>query len=175
MQIFKVPKSWVFSSYPELAELVESGRIAPGRAIDLGCGVGSEAIYLARNGFDVTGVDFSPTAIKLARDKAHDAGVEVAFFEDDLTNLRHVDGTFDLVVDIGGLHSLTQEERDLYINNMLPLTHSSSRYLLMGFEKWLPSDEVERRFGENFNIEVLGRKSVDAIPRNPVFYLMNRK
>jgi methylase of polypeptide subunit release factors len=59
--------SWIFGPLlSELVELVASGCSAPGRAIDLGCGVGAEAIYLAKNGFDATGVDFSPTANKQA-------------------------------------------------------------------------------------------------------------
>ena len=69
-----------------------SGCIAPGRAIDLGCGVGAEAIYLAKNGFDATGVDFSPTANKQARAKSQTAGVEVRFVVDDLANLLQVSG-----------------------------------------------------------------------------------
>ena len=174
VQIFKVPIPWVFGSHLELAQLVESGRITPGRAIDLGCGAGNEAIYLARNGFDVTGVDFSPTAIRLARDKAQAADVEVAFFEDDLTDLRHVAGTFDLVVDYGALNDLIEAERDLYVSNMLPLTHTGSHYLLMCFEKKLPSDEVERRFGEEFSIETIAKKSEDVFRRYMVFYLMTR-
>ncbi len=177
IQIFKVPISWggVGGSHPELVDLVESGRIAPGRAIDFGCGVGNESIYLANNGFDVTGVDFSPTAIRLARDKAQAADVEVTFIEDELTNLRHVSGTFDLVVDFGALNDLTQEERDPYVSNMLPLTHQGSQYLLMCFEKKIPSGEVERRFGERFNIEIIAKKSEDVFPRYIVFYLMTRK
>jgi cyclopropane fatty-acyl-phospholipid synthase-like methyltransferase len=175
IRIFRVPIEWVFGSHPELAELVESGRIAPGRAIDLGCGVGNEAIYLASNGFDVTGVDFSSTAIRIARDKADAASVEVTFIEDDLTNLRHIGGTFDLVVDYGALNDLTQQERDLYMSNVLPLTRPGSRFLLMCFEKKLPSDEVEQRFGETFNIEIIAKKSEDVLPRYIVFYLMTRK
>ena len=175
IQIFKVPIRWVFGLHPELAELVESGRIAPGRAIDLGCGVGNEAIYLAKKGFNVTGIDFSPTAIKLARDKAQEAGVEVTFIKDDLTNLLNVSGTFDLLLDYGALNDLTQEERDLYMRNVVPLTHPGSCFLLMCFEKKLTSDEIVLRFGESFNIKTINKKSEDVLPRNIVFYLMNRK
>jgi cyclopropane fatty-acyl-phospholipid synthase-like methyltransferase len=175
VRIFKLPISWVFGSHPELSELVESGRITPGRAIDLGCGVGNEAIYLAKNGFEVTGIDSSPTAIQLARDKAQEAGVEVVFIVDDLTELRYVDGTFDLLVDYGALNDLTQKDRDSYMSNVLPLSNPDSCYLLMCFEKKLPSDEIVARFGESFNIETIGRKSEDILPRNIVFYLMTKK
>jgi len=68
-----VPIDWIFGSSSEIENLVDlaiDGRIAPGRAITLGCGVGRETIYLAKKGFDVIGVDFSQTAIKRARRKA---------------------------------------------------------------------------------------------------------
>jgi SAM-dependent methyltransferase len=174
IRIFKVPIKWVFGSHAELAELVETGQIAPGRAIDLGCGVGNEVIYLAKNGFDATGVDFSPTAIRMAQEKADSAGVKAAFIRDDLTNLRHVTGTYDLILDYGALNDLTQEERDRYMNSVLPLAHSGSQFLLMCFEKKLTAEEIERRFGGEFTIEVLGTKLEDVLPRNITFYLMTR-
>jgi len=80
-----------------LMELVESGRISPCRAIDLGCGTGGNAVFLAQHGFEVTGVDFAPSAIAKARRRAEAAGVEVAFVVDDLTNLQKIKGTFDFL------------------------------------------------------------------------------
>ena len=168
-----VPISWIFGSAHELqeyAQLVESGTIAPGRAIDLGCGEGSNAIYLSKNGFDVTGVDFSPTAIKRATSNVQAAGVEVIFVEDDLTNLRHVSGTFDLLVDFGALNDLTQGERDSYMENLLPLTHPGSCFILMCFTKSLPPNEVESRFGDHFKIEILTEQSGSIDPRSPIFF-----
>jgi 2-polyprenyl-3-methyl-5-hydroxy-6-metoxy-1,4-benzoquinol methylase len=58
-----------------LVELVESGRIQPCRAIDLGSGTASNCIFLAKKGFDVTGLDFSESAIELGRTRANEAGV----------------------------------------------------------------------------------------------------
>jgi SAM-dependent methyltransferase len=173
VQIIKVPIAWVFGSHTDLlAELLESGRIVPGRAIDLGCGTGVDAIYLTKNGFDVTGVDRSPTAIKIARDNAKAAGVKVTFVEDDLTNLRHVGGTFDLLVDYGALNDLNQEARNLYMQNVLPLAHQGSRFLLFGFEKALPPDEVERRFGDHFTIETIAGETESGFSREYAIYLM---
>jgi cyclopropane fatty-acyl-phospholipid synthase-like methyltransferase len=169
--------SWIFGPLlPELVELVESGRIAPGRAIDLGCGVGAEAIYLAKNGFDVTGVDFSPTAIKQARARSQAAGVEVRFVEDDLTDLQQVSGVYDLLLDVGALSDMNQEQaRDSYMHGILPLTHPDSQYLLMCFENVLGSDEVDRRFAEHFSIQTLARKMEVVISRKIVIYLMTRR
>jgi cyclopropane fatty-acyl-phospholipid synthase-like methyltransferase len=173
-----VPISWIFGSAHELQEytqLVESGTIAPGRAIDLGCGEGSNAIYLSKSGFDVTGVDFSPTAIKRATSNAQAAGVEVTFVEDDLTNLRHVNGTYDLLVDFGALNDLIPGDRDSYMKNVLPLTHTSSCIILMCFTKSLPPDEVDQRFGDLFNIENLSRRSESVTSRTINLYFMTSR
>ena len=173
-----VPISWIFGSPHEMdkyTELIVSGLIPRGRAIDVGCGEGSNAIYLSKSGFDVTGVDFSLTAIKRAATNAQAAGVEVILVEDDLTNLRHVSGTFDLLVDIGALNDLNQGERDSYMENILPLTHPGSRFILMCFTKSLPPNEVERRFGDHFNIEILTEQSGSIDPRDFIFYSMTRR
>lgn len=175
VQIFHVPIAWVFGSKQDLLDgLLDSGCVPPGRAIDLGCGAGVGAIYLATKGFDVTGLDFSPTAIKLARDRARAAGVEATFLKDDLTDLRYVNGTFDLLMDFGALNDLNQKERDLYMNNVLPLSHLGSHYILMCFENKLTPEEVERRFGEHFSIETLVRKSESVFSRTIAIYLMTR-
>ena len=50
-----------------LTQLVESGKVKPCKTVDLGCGTGNYAIYLASVGFDVTGIDISPTAIRIAK------------------------------------------------------------------------------------------------------------
>ncbi len=179
---------WDTGPREELVSLVESGRVKPCRAIDLGSGTASNVIYLAQHGFEVTGVDYSPAAIEMGRLRAREAGVEVTFIEDDFTNLQHTNGTFDLLVDYGGLHSVRPPQRDLYMKNVLPLTHQGSLFLLYCFE-WAPrwwerpfSDwvglvmrpgEAERRFGEYFEIERVVR--VKHGSRGFATYLMIRK
>ncbi len=161
---FRMP--WELGPRQELVGLVESGRIAPCRAIDLGCGTGSNAIYLAQRGFEVTGVDFAASAIEKARRRADSCGVKANFIVDDLTDLRKVNGIYDFLVDYGTIDDLNPKDRGLYVQNMLPLTHPGSRYLLWCFEwprrwweRFIPFEqafvpgEAERRFGEHFDIE----------------------
>jgi cyclopropane fatty-acyl-phospholipid synthase-like methyltransferase len=151
-----VPIKWIFGHHMILEQLVEGGHIAPCRAIDLGCGEGSNAaIFLARSGFDVTGVDFSHTAIKRARNNAQEAGLEITFFEDNLTDLRHVTGTFDLLVDFGALNDMNRENRSSYVENIVPLTRPGTRYLLGAFNKKFEPGEIELRFWEHFRWETL--------------------
>jgi SAM-dependent methyltransferase len=173
-----VPVDWIFGSSSKIENIVRlaiDGRIPPGKAITLGCGVGRETIYLAKKGFDVIGLDFSPTAIKLARRRAKAEGVEVPFIVDDLTNLRHVRGTFDLVTDFGALNDMNQEARDRYMENVLPITRLGGRYLMFCFDKMFPVDEVKRRFSEYFWIEELERRPGSRFPGSFAVYLMTRK
>jgi SAM-dependent methyltransferase len=186
---FRMP--WEVGPRGELVELVGNGRIAPGRAIDLGCGSGANSIFLAQHGFDVTGVDFASMAIEKARRRADEAGASVRFVVDDLTNLRSVEGTFDFLVDYGSMDDLGPKDRKLYVENVLPLTHPDSQFLLWGHEwpvRWwervfasrgaLEPGETERRFGDYFNIErIAGTDSPEMSKLMPGYaaYLMRRK
>ena len=173
----------------ELVELVEGGRLPPGRAIDLGSGTGWNCIFLAQQGFNVTGVDYAPGAIALVRRRAAETGVAVTFGEDDLTDLHNVNGTFDLLVDYGVLDDMALTQRDLYVQNVVPLSHPGSCFLLYCFE-WQPRwwerfhfyrmacdpGEIERRFGPNFEIEryAEGKFNSRFMP-GWAAYLMTRK
>lgn len=173
---------------------VESGRISPCRAIDLGCGTGSNAVFLAQRGFEVTAVDFASSAIQKAQRKAEATGVQVEFIMDDLTNLQKVKGTFDFLVDYGTLDDLSPEDRDLYVRNVLRLVHAGTRFLHWCFEwhlRWweriltrllpfgvlaLEPGEAERRFSEYFQVErVAGGANQSGWPRGFAAYLMRRK
>ena len=184
---FRAP--WDIGPRKELVELVESGRLRPCKAIDLGSGTASNCVFLAQRGFDVTGVDYAAAAIELGRKRAAQAGVQVNFIQDDLTNLRHVNGTFDLLVDYGTLDDLRPPQRDRYMQNVLPLTRPGSRFLLYCFEwqpRWyerpfyssmaLDLGEAEQRFGPCFAVErYAGATGLSGLPRGWAVYLMTRK
>jgi 2-polyprenyl-3-methyl-5-hydroxy-6-metoxy-1,4-benzoquinol methylase len=70
---------WDIGPRRELVELVESGRLKPCRAIDLGSGTASNCVFLAQHGFEVTGVDFAQAAIDLGNRRAAEAKVCVNF------------------------------------------------------------------------------------------------
>lgn len=131
------PVPWDIGPRRELIELVNGGRIKPGRAVDLGCGTGSNAMFLAEHGFEVTGVDFAPGAIEKAIAKRNAAGLDVEFIVDDLTDLRAVRGPFDFALDYGVLDDLTPKKRRKYVDTLLTLTVPGSQYLLWCFE-WAP-------------------------------------
>ena len=91
---------------PEVIELVET--LPPGRALDLGCGYGRTAIYLAQHGWRVDAVDFVELALEEARRRAAAAGVEIVFHHGSVTDLDFLDGPYDLAVDVGCGHALDE-------------------------------------------------------------------
>lgn len=95
-----------------LLDREESGREPPyGRALDLGCGTGFWSVRLAQRGWEVTGVDIVPKAVRLARERARKAGVEGLFVEGSITALSAagVGSRFRLILDFGVVHGLATE------------------------------------------------------------------
>lgn len=87
---------------PSLVELL--GRLPRGRALEIGCGTGTNAVYLAGQGYQVVGVDLAPRAVALARARAAEAGADVAFHVVDVLADPLPGGPYDLVFDRGCLH-----------------------------------------------------------------------
>ena len=121
-------------SPPELLDFIRSQ--PPGRALDLGCGSGTNAITLAKHGWQVIGVDFAWRAIRKARQKARQAGITGASFRmADITRLPGISGSFDLILYIGCYHSLSEAERQAYRGNLKRLLALGGTFLLYGFLK----------------------------------------
>jgi cyclopropane fatty-acyl-phospholipid synthase-like methyltransferase len=106
-----------------------------GRALDLGCGTGTSSIALAQAGWTVTGVDFAPRAIRIAKQRARKAGVVVDFRAGDVTRLRGLAGPFDLILDIGCFHGLPGNQRRRCLGNLDRLLAPDGTWLLYGFFK----------------------------------------
>ncbi|HEX9074913.1 MAG TPA: class I SAM-dependent methyltransferase [Anaerolineae bacterium] len=142
---------------PELGALVESGGVR-GNALDLGCGTGTQSLYLARHGLNVVGVDFSATAIERAREQARRAGTPVDFHTADVTDLEFLRTPFDLVLDIGCLHGLDAAGQHRYARNLARLTQAGSVFLLYAFDRHgalgigVTAKEVERHFAPPFAV-----------------------
>ena len=138
---------------PQLVEL--AAQVRSGRALDLGCGTGTQAIYLAEQGFDVVGIDGSPTAIRRARQKAVRAGVKPLFLVGDVTCLELKQDPFDLGLDIGCLHSLSRAGKEAYARGLAGAMHPGSLVLLWGFDRrssrlGLDPEAVEQLFFPDF-------------------------
>ncbi len=184
---------WDIGPRKELVEAVKSDRIRPCRAIDLGCGTASNAIFLAQHRFDVTGTDYSSASVALCRQRGAAAHVNVMWIEDDLTNLQHVKGSFDLLVDWGVYDDLSLAGRRAYLRNVLPLTHANSQYFIYVHEwpwRWwerllyrllggigapMRPGEVEADFGPYFQIEKVMVRRLSGYIAGEAVYLVTRK
>lgn len=131
---------------PEVVRWVEAAEaeaVPAGRALDLGCGTGTTAIYLAQHGWDVVGVDFVYPAIWQARRRARMCGVadRARFYHADVSRLNFMadDPPFDLAIDIGCLHGLSPAQRTGYADHLARLLMPGASYLLYAF---LPRDDT---------------------------------
>jgi ubiquinone/menaquinone biosynthesis C-methylase UbiE len=118
-------------SPPELLEFIQNRE--PGRAIDIGCGTGTNVITLANAGWKMIGVDFAPRAIKLARQKAGKAGIQAEFLVRDATKLQGIDGPFDLAFDLGCFHSIPHDGKKKYLDQLDRVLAPGGFWLMYGF------------------------------------------
>ncbi|KPV62133.1 MAG: hypothetical protein AOA65_2025 [Candidatus Bathyarchaeota archaeon BA1] len=96
----------------ELVEFVREMNFPKGiNVIEFGCGEGRDAIFLAKQGFNVTAIDVAPSAINRAREWAAQESVEVNFEAGDVVDLKHIpSSTYDLAVNVGCLQMIIDEE-----------------------------------------------------------------
>lgn len=115
---------------PEIQALAMD--LPPGKALDLGCGYGRVAIYLARRGWSADGIDFVPQAVEIARQRAAAAGVaELARFHvASAAELDFLDPPYDLAIDIGCMHSFSEELLRGYRRELERLLATGGRYVL---------------------------------------------
>lgn len=163
---------------PELIRALDDrGVRGPGRAVDVGCGTGDNAIALAQRGFEVTALDIAERPLEQARAKAAAAGVSVEFRIADVTRLGGVEEAFDLIVDRGLLMSLFGERaRRAYASALVRLAAAGGsayqyQWVLPEPPRALSAvglvartrgvvlvpDELEHRLGHAFSVEVLSR------------------
>ncbi len=128
---------WNNETPPELlVELIDSGKIRPCRAIDLGCGAGNYAVYLASRDFDVTGGDLSPTAIKIAKENAERKGIKCNFIAADVVEeLDKINEAWDFAYDWGLLHHILPERRQKYVENVYRILNRGGKYLSLCFSQ----------------------------------------
>jgi len=133
-----------------------------GSVLDAGCGTGANAIYFARRGQPVLGIDFVPAAIERAESRARDQGVEAEFLQLDALQMETLNRTFDSVIDCGLFHVFSDEDRAAYVAQLARVTRPGSRVFLMCFRDDEPGqtgprrirrDEIQSAFSEGWTIE----------------------
>ena len=142
----------------ELVALVEGDAALPaGRALDLGCGTGTDTIYLATHGWDVTAVDGVSRALSIARRNATAASVTPRFLHGDVTRLQELDAGngYTLLLDFGCFHTLPEDRRPAYVTSVCDAAASGATLLLYGFRRppkaapmraGVTVEEIRRRF-----------------------------
>lgn len=125
---------------PEIKDHISG--LEPGKALDIGCGTGTNVIYLGKQGWQVVGIDFIPRAIREARKKADGLNLDVEFHTMDVTQYFDLGQKFDFVYDIGCFHSLGFEKRSQYFDNLVRHMGMDSYYMVYG---WLAESTDNRR------------------------------
>jgi ubiquinone/menaquinone biosynthesis C-methylase UbiE len=118
---------------PILVEFVEKGLVKKGKALDICCGAGTNTVYLAQKGFEVTGIDISSKAIEYAKKKAQQASVKIDFKVQNFLELPFKDEEFDFVFDMGCFHHVEVEDRTKFIRGVHRVLKSGGVYMLTCF------------------------------------------
>ncbi len=150
---------------PEVLAFVPT--LPVGRALDLGCGVGRAALYMAGLGWQVDGVDFIPQALTTATDRANQAGLadKARFHLGAVTQLDFLSGSYDFALDVGCAHSFALDELRAYHHELLRLLKPGAYYLLFAHlndnevepdaesRRWLDEADLRQVFAEGFIVE----------------------
>jgi SAM-dependent methyltransferase len=134
----------------DLVRAVEEGSIKPCRTVVFGCGSGTNAIYLAQNGFDVTAIDVAPTALSIARTKAEKAGVQVHWLLANVLNLPDLQ-PFDLVFDRGCYHNVRYVDSAGFMASLRQVTKPGSQCLILSCNRDGPPGVREHHMREDFS------------------------
>ena len=133
---------WHRHDPPSLLQRAVAERTTRGRALDVGCGEGEHAVWLARQGFSVVGLDFVPAALDAARVRAEQAGVELELHECEVTEFEATT-PFDVVLDSGCLHHLPRAKLERYRQRLDEWVSPGGDYVLVHFAHrprvgWIP-------------------------------------
>jgi len=139
----------LFGAEPNRFLVAETARLTPGRALDLACGSGRNAVWLAAQGWAVTGAEFSDVALEQARGLAAERGVEVHWVEADLREWEPPAGEFDLVVAL--YLQLPAEQLAPIMERAAEAVAPGGTLLVVGHH----SDNLERGSGGPKDIRVL--------------------
>ncbi len=155
----------------EVVEAFTAGSIPPGSVLDLGCGTGTNVIFMAQQGRVAIGIDFVPAAIAKARAKAIQAGVAncAQFYVGDVTRLKELDlPQCAFALDMGCFHGLNQEGQHRYIEGLSARLQPGGQLMLYtlnprkeaGFAFGMSPEQVQAVFSAGFDIYRMERGSL---------------
>ncbi len=139
-----VPNWDIGRAQPVFVSLHEAGEIS-GDVLDVGCGTGENALFLAERGHEVWGVDMTPRAIEIARRKALERDLPVTFLVQDALALENLGRTFDTIIDSGLFHALSDLERARYVRSLAAALRPGGIYLMLALSELEPGEHGPRR------------------------------
>jgi SAM-dependent methyltransferase len=153
---------WERDEVPARVREIGAEFAQPGRVLDVGCGTGRDAVYLAQRGWSVTGVDAVPRALAAARERAAAAGVQVEWVQGDVTRLEELglDGGYQLVLDRGCFHGLPDDGREACAHGVNMLAAADATLLMFAFSpgfhgpapRGIGAEEIKQRLGPGWEL-----------------------
>jgi ubiquinone/menaquinone biosynthesis C-methylase UbiE len=139
----------------QLKELVVINK--PKTSLELGCGIGRYSSFMAKQGIQAIGVDFSAVAIQKAQKRIANEEKKPSFFVGDVTNLKNITEQFDVSFDIGCFHCLKEVEQKKYVEELYRLLKPGAIHLLWALDNSpskikLNSEYISNIFGNNFRL-----------------------
>jgi SAM-dependent methyltransferase len=140
---------------------LEKQNLIRGKVLDVGCGTGENALFLAEKGYEVSGLDFSPTAILKAREKAHIRNIKVNFEVGNALKLSDKSTVADCIIDCGLFHCFSDEERTIFVDQLYKTLTKQGLYHFLCFSeketreggpRRISKQEVELAFSKNWKI-----------------------
>ena len=137
---------WFSAAFDSDIELVlERNGLSSGRVLDIGTGPGNHAMELARRGFDVTGIDLSPSAIRFAEQRSSELGVNVRFIAGSILDAP-LEGVFDLAFDRGCFHCIPPASWPGYASAVAGHLGTGALFLLKTFSHLDQAEGGPHRF-----------------------------
>lgn len=158
-----IPPWDIGRSQKEIIRLAADGEIS-GRVLDVGCGTGENALYLARLDFEVWGVDATRSAIKKAKEKAKEREISVKFLVCDALKLHLLQNKFNTVIDCGLFHVFSDEERPIFAASLSSALYPGGNYFMLCFSEHEPGSygprrvtqaEIRATFGKGWKINYI--------------------
>ena len=144
-----------------------------GAVLDAGCGTGDNALFFARRGQPVVGIDFVEFAITEARRKADERGLDAEFVQLDALQLPSLERQFDSVIDCGLFHVLSDADRQVYVAGLAQVTKLGGKMFLMCFSDLEPpgpgprrirQDEIRAAFADGWTVESISPAHFEPNP-----------